>query len=167
MSPRGWNLSAAIVLCMALPAQAQTKFQDLPIKDRHAVAQAVAEDAFEDAMACTMIAATVYAELSQETARKVSELSHRKCEKEWKDRLLLSTEAIILELEIDLGRQFKQHERPDLPIDRLYEGQTLDMIELSVVDWRARSVAEGRPIFAGLRAQFQQNHEAAKLRRGY
>ena len=169
MSSCGWKLSAAIALLFASSAAAQESLKGYSAQDRLRILSEVSFNALEEAQACSMEAATVYAQLSQETARKVSELSHRKCKDLWGARAHVAAQKTLVEMEIageTVPADVMEDPLQGLSEDILFPERSIRNLEASVVDWRARAQLEGDGVYKGLRATFKQNLDRLRAQRG-
>ncbi len=106
------------------------------------------------AMNCSLIAATVYAELSTETAESVAHLSQIKCEDQWNAAEAASVNAAIEDVEKKLGRKLTDEELAQMDRKPVYSKLAADEIAIRVANWRVQSVAAGSPIYKALREKY-------------
>lgn len=154
MSSRGWKLSAALTLAPTL-ALAQANDSDMIAKAK------AARQAQAAAVNCTLLASTVYAQLTAETARAASILAHRKCKDQWEAVRNAITAASVAELVSKTGTVVTNDTINAAKASTdLYPKMSLDEIEQRVADLRALAKVKGDSAFAEQRKLYESYAKA-------
>lgn len=146
MSLSRWKLSTAIALLLCKPSLAEGL-------DR----------AYFHAMYCTMIAATVYAELTTESADSIAEAAPQKCYDEWRAAAISINETSVGELERSIGRSLTSDEKRSVPFNPALTVDVKNEVRLRVIDWRSQAAIGHSSIFSEQRAGFQRKDDALTL----
>lgn len=164
-------IAISLICTATIPAYSQRSFDQLTPPEKLEALTHITSDSLQDALACTMKAATVYAELSQETAQKASQLAHRKCKENWGEHTHVMLQRELMREQIATGVKTPISKFNDplkgLTEDDLYMERSLRSIETLIADWRAQAKLQGDETYKIQREIIDANHEKLKLNRGY
>lgn len=156
-----WKLSAAVILLSCLQASAQS-FDTKAIQDKILSTSKAEQLASYSAISCTMDAASVLAQLSDENARDSSLMAHVKCRDKWKHAYYVGQELQLLRLQLKEGHyiadEILTEIRGELKDSDFFS--TLDEVATDIALWRAQAKLEGDEFYKGLRAKFAQSKRA-------
>lgn len=149
MPSRGWKLSAAITL-VAFSAAAQE-----PVS-AFLKAEALYNAASRRAVQCTLMASTVYAALTAETASAASRLAHMKCRKEWLRSNELGTNLAALELEMKAGFKASPADIEQARASQeIFPSNSLEEVELRIANLRAAAKLGGDQVYQDQRHTYE------------
>lgn len=139
-----------IAFCIANTALAET------LAERRIAAEKISKQAGYIALGCSSMAATVYAELSDENAETVARMSIRKCQDEWATAKKTSCEANKLEM-IESGFDRAMVEDAPCPTD---DDVVTNSLRDDIIDWRVEAKIFGPTYYEEKRLFYKQRLDA-------
>jgi hypothetical protein len=144
LSSRSWKLSAALI---ALAGTAQADEQS---------------PAFAHALYCTAIAATVYAQMTDESAETIASVAPQKCWDKWKLANAELSRMALARTEKSIGRKIRPEEVSSLPMLNAADENVTNEIKLRVMDWRSQAKMGNAQVYENTRKDMQAKDQAIR-----
>ncbi|MGC4393741.1 hypothetical protein [Agrobacterium sp. M50-1] len=147
---------------------AQEKLEDQPLYVQLRVAKKAESDLLLEAKLCSLKAASIYAEMTDEPASTISKAAIQRCRDQWDAYIQASCNSLALDLQVKFGERGEE-----LAQQRCEAGDMSDlapareMIDNRIVDWRAGAKAIGPNYYASERKRIDDAMQTHLSTRGY